>query len=398
MRRSKILVSHPGKQHVLALLKVLQKENRLSTFFTLIAANKLYLNFRAIRRKAFPGIKREHIVHFPIFWVISYFFKWNLYLNVYRRFDRKIAKKLPSANAKLIIGYENANLETFKKAKELGMTTILDMAYVHHEHLKDLWRENPSYSKALSEDRAFFENMNTYKTEAYKYTDYCFCLSTYARDTMLQGGLKPEQLFTINLGINTQLFSPKKTYAKPGMPFNLLFVGRMSAIKGILEMVEVMKEIKEEYHDIHLKLVGPLNRGESILDNLPQNVSYHPFLPHEELVKEYTKADLFVHFTFTDSWAQTVIESMACGTPAIVTEHTGAKDAILKGGGGVIIPVGDQGQLKKQILHFYHHREELEPLGKAAAKVAHEQYAWENYNQQVMEALAQIETKELATT
>jgi glycosyltransferase involved in cell wall biosynthesis len=83
---------------------------------------------------------------------------------------------------------------------------------------------------------------------------------------------------------------------------------------------------------------------------------------------------------------------MACGTPVITTENTGAKDAVLQGG-GLVIPAGDEEALKNSIRYFYENREQIEIMGRKARQIA-EQYTWENYHQQVIAAIEDIARRE----
>lgn len=43
---------------------------------------------------------------------------------------------------------------------------------------------------------------------------------------------------------------------------------------------------------------------------------------------------------------------MACGTPAIVSENMGSKDAMIQGG-GFVVPARDVEVLKERMLYFY---------------------------------------------
>ncbi len=83
---------------------------------------------------------------------------------------------------------------------------------------------------------------------------------------------------------------------------------------------------------------------------------------------------------------------MACGTPAIITEHTGAKDAVEQGG-GFVIPAGNADALVEKIMYFYNKRSEITKLGIAARTIA-EQYSWDHYHQQVIAALHDIAVRE----
>lgn len=383
----KIIVSHPGKQHSPALLRALQKKGFLRRFYTLIAANRFPIRLQALRKRDFAGVNPKFIRHFPLYWAISYFGKWDLYQTVYRWFDRQVAKRLKRIDFDLLIGYENANLESFKLAKQLGKTTLLDLAAVHHQHYENLFVQYPAYRSILPHE-AYFLDLNRYKTKALQYTDHCFCLSSYARQTLIEGGLRPEQIHIVNLGTNLQLFNSKPVYPtsfENGL--RVLFVGRMSALKGIPELLDLFRSLAGQ-HPLILELVGPKNPGEDLLQNLPGNVQYTPFLAQEELVAKYQNADVFINFSYTDSWAQTVIEAMACGTPAIVTEHTGAKDAVAKGGGW-IVPVKEISPLKNLLLKLLQNSQTVEKKGKAAHAIAQD-YSWENYYNKVLATLKKV--------
>lgn len=391
-----IIISHPDKQHTPRLLQTLQHKNLLGSFYTTLSSNKLPTIVqklrvgKLLRKRYFNGIPANQTTHFPLIFLLNKVFKIDNYRFTYRWFDRKVAHKLRTDNSHIVIGYENANLESFKEAKRSNKITILDLAAVHHIQNEHLWENYEAYRRTLPSE-AYFKMMNTYKEEALRYTDYCFCLSEYAKKTMIKGGFPNEKIYINALGVDTQVFAPKKSYQKgANSPFKLLFVGRMTALKGLLLLFKVMVSLQST--NIQLKLIGPKNPGENILDNLPDNCSYQSFLLPEQLVQEYQEADVFISPSYTDSWAQTVIEAMACGTPVIVSENTGSKDAVQQGG-GFVIPVNDVAALKEKVLFFYHNREEVECMGRKAHEIA-QQYTWESYETQVIDALEDISSKE----
>jgi len=134
-------------------------------------------------------------------------------------------------------------------------------------------------------------------------------------------------------------------------------------------------------------LVGPIV-DKDFMNSVDYPYEYKGHLSQEELVQCYQAADIFISTSYTDSWAQTVIEAMACGTPVIVSDNTGAKDAVAKGG-GYVVPTGDSTALKDKIKYLFQHRDELEQMGRRAATIAG-QYTWDNYHEQLMNAISDI--------
>ena len=126
--------------------------------------------------------------------------------------------------------------------------------------------------------------------------------------------------------------------------------------------------------------VGTKDDAYDCIHNM-QNSTHIPFLEHEQLVQELHKADLFVFPSYSDSWGMAVIEAMASGLPVIVSENTGAKDAVTNDC-GFVIPIDDADALADKVLYFYNNRAEIERMGRNASKKA-QKYTWDNYHKQV---------------
>ena len=70
------------------------------------------------------------------------------------------------------------------------------------------------------------------------------------------------------------------------------------------------------------------------------------------LLPWYQAADWFVHPTRYDACANTVLQSMACGLPGLISTADGAVEFIQDGKNGVVIPhPGDSGSLAMQLRH-----------------------------------------------
>ncbi|WP_338875064.1 glycosyltransferase family 4 protein [Spirosoma sp. SC4-14] len=304
-------------------------------------------------------------------------------------FDRWVARQIRRTESfDMIIGYENSNLITFQTAKQLGKVTILDLAQVHHNLIDSIgtnFRIN-----GLTREQT--EYINQRKQAALDATDYILTLSSFATQSLTENGICRSRIHEVNLGIDVQKFTPVE---KPlGGPFRVLFVGEVCYRKGIDLVLKVFRQLA--LPDAELILIGPVSDGKDLLMQCTGAVRHLPFLHHDELVRYYQQADVFVFPSYLDSWGQVVLEAMACGTPVIVSENTGSKDAVLKGG-GFVIPAGDESAMATKILHFYTNRSEVNRLGAVARRVA-EQYTWENYYQQVTTALEDIARKENIST
>ena len=172
---------------------------------------------------------------------------------------------------------------------------------------------------------------------------------------------------------------------------DLYFVGTLMLRKGLPFLMEVLDTLIKRNLNVRLTLIGPVDDF-PVPDLDTPYFRYIPFLSHTELVEIHHRLDLFVFPSNIDSWAQVVIEAMACGTPILVSENTGAKDAVVQGGGEVL-PVGDLDAWVNAVEKYYYDRYLLKEVGEQAAHIA-QQYTWDAYHEQVFDVMTDIFNRE----
>ena len=390
----KIIVSHQGKQHLNALLLGLEKFNVLTRFYTGFAFQKIktpqYLPekwSKKLQKRHFINIPVDKIIHFPFIFFMTKWIKTEIgHVKMpYKWFDSWVAKRLKKDYYDILIGYENHNLLSFKEAKRAGKITVLDLAGVHHDFQTPVLMAVGAYSEDTQ-----IEYISERKEQALEYTDYMLVVSKFAEKTVVDAGFPADRVYIKYHGFNQAVFKPKPTYNTEGA-LNIYFVGTMGRRKGIPFLIDVFKGLIKKGLDIRLTLIGPIDDFEVAHLDLP-NYTYLPFLTHQELLKIHHELDLFVFPTNIDSWAQVVVEAMACGSPVLVSENTGAKDAVEQGG-GMILPICDEKAWSDAIEKFYFDRTLLKKLGEESVAVA-AQYTVVGYHQQVFNIMADIYQRE----
>lgn len=401
MRHFKVIVAQPWKQYVHQLLFALQKSPHEYLFYTTLWYKKEHITIR-IALAIFPffkGIFRKRYFQ-PLssdkirIWLLPEILRFLLntlfpksldrwVFMVERMHDRHVSKELKNKEYDILIAYENSSLLSFREARKAGKITVLDLAQVHHDMISDLRDKYPSFRTVLKNDQ-LFKKVNSCKTQQNKFVDYFFVLSEMAKLSLLQSGVSEDKIYLLNLGFDPEKFRLKKS--KSEGDFTVLFVGSVTRRKGVHLLIEAFKKL--DIPGARLQIVGPAGDAADLVQRLPANAEYLPFLPHEQLVKYYQHADVFVFPSYLDSWAMVVLEAMACGTPVIISENTGSKD-VVKYGGGFIVPVDDVNILVEKIRYLYHNPEIKEKMGGDAYAAA-QNYTWEKYHTQVINALEDI--------
>ena len=156
-----------------------------------------------------------------------------------------------------------------------------------------------------------------------------------------------------------------------GVGFTFVFVGRIVHDKGINELVAAFDRLHQEHGDIRLVLVGPreddldpvlpstterINRGEGI-EAVGSQREVRPF---------YAAADALVFPSYREGFPNVVIEAGAMGLPSIVTDINGAREIIIDGQNGVIVPPQDEEALYRAMKDFVEKPELVKALATQA--------------------------------
>lgn len=409
----KVVVSHSGKQYVHQLLFALQKEGYLQMFITSIwykpnlwlykgmlalpgIGNFLYDKF--LKKKTYTEQQESLIEQYPwkeikrqILVQLSHRYRTEKYVfEVEKAHDRYVAKRVKELKPDVFIGYEKSSLESFKEVKKQGGVTVLDLAQVHYKYLIHL-RETQETFQDLFEDQELFNEVNKVKQAEYEVADYILTLSQFAKATLVKFGIAENKIRVVSLGYNPTLFTPKRTYSlltTDNRQLKLIYTGTFTRRKGVHLLLQVLEELNNPF--IELTIIGPVLDGEDLFSRYKGQFVYHDFLHHEELVKHLQASDVYVFPSYLDSWAMTVVEAMGCGLPVIVTENTGAKDAVEHAESGFILPIGNKEALKTSILYFYEKGMEVERMGRKAAFAA-EKYNWDHYYRQIDEFVKSLD-------
>lgn len=105
----------------------------------------------------------------------------------------------------------------------------------------------------------------------------------------------------------------------------------------------------------------------SELESLPIPVrSFGNIDSDETLSQVYSAADLFILPSLEDNLPNTMLESMACGTPVVAFASGGIPDAVLDGKTGRLVPPGDLEALAAAIVALMAAPEQRQTLGAAA--------------------------------
>lgn len=179
----------------------------------------------------------------------------------------------------------------------------------------------------------------------------------------------------------------------------VLSLGRLARNKGYDLLLRAFQEVfrREPAARLYLAIGGERldEREQLLLDEyrelarslgLADRVTFAGFVPDAELADLYRAADAFVLSSRYEPFGMTAIESMACGTPTVVTTHGGLFRVIRFGIDGLFADTFDPADLGVTIVKALRHAKLAERLSRNGAHTARSLFTWTGVAQQIMNA------------
>lgn len=162
------------------------------------------------------------------------------------------------------------------------------------------------------------------------------------------------EIEVIHNGVDTEEFTPEKR--KSGDTFRIVSTGRLIERKGYEYLIRAL----EGMENVTLTVIGDGDRRpdlERLADKLGVRAFFRGAVDHDDIAREYQKADLFVLPSLNEGMSNSLLEAMACGLPVIVTDVGGAGELV--DGNGIIVHRASADDLHDGIKGYLKDRELL---------------------------------------
>ena len=152
------------------------------------------------------------------------------------------------------------------------------------------------------------------------------------------------------------------------------FAGRLTADKGINELLGAFTNIIGHNANAKLMVMGRMDNSESLNASLMEQVraSGKVIFTGEvnDIERYYAAADVFVAPSYREGFGLVVVEAEAMGLPAVVSDVPGQIDAIIPNETGLSCTVKDVATLEAAMEQLLKDADLREKMGKAAAEFA----------------------------
>jgi spore coat protein SA len=227
--------------------------------------------------------------------------------------------------------------------------------------------------------------------------DLIFVNSRYLLDGIIRHFPRAkEKVYVSYNSIELSSFYPKQEFNKSLSSKALktvLFVGRLSEVKGVHFLIQAMAKVFIKFPDVRLLIVGSSWFGTNastpyvkslkvISKNFQRKIIFTGYVRSDLISSVYRSADIFVApSVWPEAFGNMNLEAMACGLPVISANRGGIPEVV--GDAGILLDPENVNILSEKISLLLQDQKLREDLGRAARARVERLFNWDNLAKEV---------------
>lgn len=188
-------------------------------------------------------------------------------------------------------------------------------------------------------------------------TDYIFAVSKEAEQIAKRHYFLPhDRVIYIGNGVNLNMFADIGCRADYRISLGLSgsdkvigYVGRIVKEKGVLDLLEAFRHVREHFSNAKLLIIGDTlesDRDKSTKEEMIRMIAEYKLEPHvvltgfrDDVPVLLKTMDIFVLPSYREGLPISLLEAMASSLPVVATDISGCREAVENGVTGILIPV-----------------------------------------------------------
>ncbi len=287
--------------------------------------------------------------------------------------------------ADAIIGFDTSSWLLAARARRLGRPFLLDRTAAHPDAIGRIMHDvRARYPEWPTRETTRHPALRAAEAAEHALADRIVVAGGFARASLLEAGIAPERIAVIPYGVDWARFAPPSS-AGPARPFRFLYVGTISARKGVPVLLEAWNRLRPREAELWIAgHAGPAERA--LIPDLP-GLKRLGHIPQGQLPAIYAECDVFVLPSFSEGFGLVLLEALAAGLPLISTPQTAAIDLVDSSALGRVVAPGSVDELHAALAQAL-----AQPPDRhatlAAAAALRTRFSWETYGHRWAELLA----------
>ncbi len=292
--------------------------------------------------------------------------------------------RLPKRKIKLVPGFMHNAIQLNKKIKQLHKENPINiieaaeggLALISKKHkIKKVIRLHGGHHFfAEAEKREIDKRKGKLERVSFAKADAFIAVSNYVKkhtEKYLSYGNKP--IVVLSHPMDTDLPVPAVTVD----PKAILFAGTVCEKKGVQQLIEAFKIVREALPEKELHIYGrdwSFPNGDSYIEMLKStfdrtyfaNVTFHGNIPKETLMNEYAKAAVCVFPSHMETQGLVTLEAMLFARPVVFSKYGPGPETIDHTKNGLLCDVYNPADIAEKIISIFDNPEHAETMGKNA--------------------------------
>ncbi len=206
--------------------------------------------------------------------------------------------------------------------------------------------------------------------------------TNYEKNQIIRIGVEESKIDVVYREVNTSLFTNRCNNSYD--PKTVLFVGRITPIKGIELVINALNLLDKE---ITLKIIGQVEnydyfkRLENLVRhyNLQDRVNFLGSVTHEELPEHYSSALTLVLSSLYENLGGVLLEAQACACPVITTATGGTAEVLENGKTGFLLSSRSPKEISEAINLLANDLSLRDRMGVEARRFVESKFSVEQY-------------------
>ena len=200
------------------------------------------------------------------------------------------------------------------------------------------------------------------------------------RQLAVSFGMPDERIVTFPWGVDLERFT---LGPQPGcgQTFTLLSTRGWEPIYGVDVIAEAYVQAARQCPELRLVMLG--NGSQAALlrqifqhGGVQDQVLFPGQISQADLPRIYHACDLYLSASHSDGTSISLLEALACGRPALVSDIPGNREWVTPSENGWWFADGDASELAGAILNAFAQRHQLPGMSRAARRIAEERADW----------------------
>ena len=291
-------------------------------------------------------------------------------------FDAVLCQILNPAAADAYIPLSGVALSSGRKFRQAGKPVILECGSTHTDHQHETVLAE--YQRNGIKTPLFPESYRNRVRQEFMESEAIFLPTRFVARTFIEHGIPESKIYLNPYGTDTSMFGPREI-DDLDRPFRAICPSGVNLRKGARVLVEAWRKLG--WQDAELHWIGqPNSETEHLFKPMPVGITWHGWMPHEELAKLYAACDVLVLPSFEEGFARVMVESAASGLALIATPETGVEDFFTDGDPeGWLIPSNSVDALCDALIEAKANRQCTRKLGLRAAAKAQNGFSVADY-------------------